>query len=142
MEKADNVFVYPSDFGWSDLGTWGSLYSHLKLDESQNGIIGENIMIYDSKNNIINAPNDKVVVVQGLENYIIIDNKNTLLICKKEDEQQIKQFVNDIKRDKGDEYIVYFFRLPHSSGRTHSSNSLGVRYPKLTASSFNVVPFW
>ena len=62
-------------------------------------------MIYDSKNNIINAPNDKVVVVQGLENYIIIDNKNTLLICKKEDEQQIKQFVNDIKRDKGDEYV-------------------------------------
>ena len=62
-------------------------------------------MIYDSKNNIINAPNDKVVVVQGLENYIIIDNKNTLLICKKEEEQQIKQFVNDIKRDKGNEYV-------------------------------------
>ena len=62
-------------------------------------------MIYDSKNNIINAPNDKVVVIQGLEDYIIIDNKNTLLICKKEDEQQIKQFVSDIKRDKGDEYV-------------------------------------
>ena len=62
-------------------------------------------MIYDSKNNIINAPSDKVVVIQGLEDYIIIDNKNTLLICKKEDEQQIKQFVNDIKRDKGDEYV-------------------------------------
>jgi mannose-1-phosphate guanylyltransferase len=62
-------------------------------------------MIYDSKNNIINAPNDKVVVIQGLEDYIIIDNKNTLLICKKEDEQQIKQFVTDIKRDKGDEYV-------------------------------------
>ena len=62
-------------------------------------------MIYDSKNNIINAPNDKVVVIQGLEDYILIDNKNTLLICKKEDEQQIKQFVSDIKRDKGDEYV-------------------------------------
>ena len=62
-------------------------------------------MIYDSKNNIINAPNDKVVVVQGLEDYIIIDNKNTLLICKKENEQQSKQFVSDIKRDKGDEYV-------------------------------------
>ena len=105
MEKADNVFVYPSDFGWSDLGTWGSLYGHLKLDESQNGIIGDNVMIYDSKDNIINAPNDKVVVIQGLEDYIIIDNKNTLLICKKEDEQQIKQFVSDIKRDKGDKYV-------------------------------------
>ena len=105
MEKADNVFVYPSDFGWSDLGTWGSLYGHLKLDESQNGIIGDNVMIYSSKNNIINVPNDKVVVIQGLEDYIIIDNKNTLLICKKEDEQQIKQFVSDIKRDKGNEYV-------------------------------------
>ena len=62
-------------------------------------------MIYDSKNNIINAPNDKVVVIQGLEDYIIIDNKNTLLICKKGDEQQIKQFVSDIKRDKGNEYV-------------------------------------
>ena len=62
-------------------------------------------MIYDSKNNIINVPNDKVVVIQGLEDYIIIDNKNTLLICKKEDEQQIKQFVSDIKRDKGNEYV-------------------------------------
>ena len=105
MEKADNVFVYPSEFGWSDLGTWGSLYGHLKLDESKNGIIGDNVMVYNSKNNIINAPNEKVVVIQGLEDYIIIDNKNTLLICKKEDEQQIKQFVNDIKRDKGDEYV-------------------------------------
>ena len=62
-------------------------------------------MIYSSKNNIINVPNDKVVVIQGLEDYIIIDNKNTLLICKKEDEQQIKQFVSDIKRDKGNEYV-------------------------------------
>ena len=105
MEKADNVFVYPSDFGWSDLGTWGSLYSHLSLDKNKNGIIGNNVMAYDSKKNIINVPNDKVVVIQGMEDYIIIDNKDTLLICKKEDEQQIKKFVNDIKRDKGDEYV-------------------------------------
>jgi mannose-1-phosphate guanylyltransferase len=62
-------------------------------------------MLYDSKNNIVNTPNDKVVVVQGLEDYIIIDNKNTLLICKKEDEQQIKQFVSDIKREKGEDYV-------------------------------------
>ena len=83
MEKADNVFVYPSDFGWSDLGTWGSLYSHLKLDESQNGIIGENIMIYDSKNNIINAPNDKVVVVQGLETILLSTIKTPYLSVKR-----------------------------------------------------------
>ena len=105
LEKAENVFVYPSEFGWSDLGTWGSLYDHLKLDINKNGIIGDNVMVYNSKNNIINAPNKKVVIVQGLEDYIIIDNENTLLICKKEDEQQIKRFVNDIKRNKGDEYV-------------------------------------
>jgi len=105
LEKAENVFVYPSEFGWSDLGTWGSLYDHLKLDINKNGIIGDNVMVYNSKNNIINAPNEKVVIVQGLEDYIIIDNENTLLICKKEDEQQIKRFVNDIKRNKGDEYV-------------------------------------
>lgn len=105
MEKAENVFVYPSEFGWSDLGTWGSLYGHLQLDEDKNGVIGDNVMLYDSKKNIINTPNDKVVVIQGLEDYIIIDNKNTLLICKKDDEQQIKQFVSDIKRDKGEDYV-------------------------------------
>ena len=105
LEKAENVFVYPSEFGWSDLGTWGSLYDHLKLDINKNGIIGDNVMVYNSKNNIINAPNEKVVIVQGLEDYIIIDNENTLLICKKEDEQQIKRFVNDIKRNKGEEYV-------------------------------------
>ena len=93
MEKADNVFVYPSDFGWSDLGTWGSLYGHLKLDESQNGIIGDNVMIYDSKDNIINAPNDKVVVIQGLEDYIIIDNKNALLICKKKTSNRLSNLL-------------------------------------------------
>ena len=105
MEKADNVFVYPSEFGWSDLGTWGSLYGHLQLDDAKNGVIGDNVMLYDAKNNIVNAPNDKVVVIQGLEDYIVIDNKNTLLICKTEDEQQIKQFVSDIKRDKGGNYV-------------------------------------
>ena len=81
------------------------MYDHLKLDINKNGIIGDNVMVYNSKNNIINAPNEKVVIVQGLEDYIIIDNENTLLICKKEDEQQIKRFVNDIKRNKGDEYV-------------------------------------
>jgi len=105
MEKAENVSVFPSDFGWSDLGTWGSLYDHLTLDENQNGIIGDNVMIYDSKNNIINVSKDKIVVVQGLEDFIVIDTRDTLLICKKENEQQIKQFVSDVKRDKGESYV-------------------------------------
>ena len=105
MEKAKNAYVVLSDFGWSDLGTWGSLYSHLPKDKNGNGMVGKNIMTYNAKNNIVNVPNNKLVVIQGLENYIIAETKDVLLICKKEDEQKIKQFVNDIKLQKGDKYI-------------------------------------
>ena len=105
MEKADNVCVYPSDFGWSDLGSWGSLHSHLELDENNNGIVGDDVILYNSKNNIINTPSGKAVVIEGLEDHIVIDNDNTLLICKTENEQQIKQFVSDVKRYKGEDYV-------------------------------------
>ncbi len=98
MEKADNVYVYPADFGWSDLGTWGSLYEHKKLDSKGNAIRGERVMLYNSNNNIINMPDDKLVVMHGLNGYIIVENNGVLLICKKEDEQNIKQFVADIKK--------------------------------------------
>lgn len=105
MEKAENVFVVLSDFGWSDLGTWGSLYTHLDHDTESNGVIGKNVMLYDSSNNVVNVPDDKLVVLQGLNDYIVVESNNTLLICKKEDEQKIKQFVIDIKTDKGEEYV-------------------------------------
>lgn len=98
MEKSDNVYVQLSDFGWSDLGTWTSLQTHLNLDKANNGIIGKNISLYDSKDNIINMPNDKTVVIQGLEGYIVIENDNTLLICQKNKEQEIKKFVSDLKK--------------------------------------------
>ena len=81
------------------------MHSHLEIDENNNGVIGDGVMLYNSKNNIINAPNGKVVVVEGLEDYIVIDNDNTLLICKTENEQQIKQFVSDVKRNKGEDYV-------------------------------------
>ena len=97
MEKSDNVFVYPSNFGWSDLGTWGSLYNHLLLDDKKNSVKGDHVMMYNSTNNIVNMPNKKLVVIQGLSGYIIVENNGTLLICKKEDEQQIKDFVFDVK---------------------------------------------
>ena len=97
MEGADNVYVVLSDFGWSDLGTWGSLYTHLDHDNSGNGIIGDNVQMYDSKDCIVNVPKDKLVVLQGLDNYIVVESNNTLLVCKKDDEQKIKQFVSDIK---------------------------------------------
>ena len=98
MEKSENVYVYPADFGWSDLGTWGSLYSHLELDEYKNTIQGNNVMMYDSSDNLVKVSDDKLVVLQGLQGYIVVENEGTILVCKKEDEQKIKQFVGDLKQ--------------------------------------------
>lgn len=105
MEKADNVYVLCSDFGWSDLGTWGSLYEHCNKDEEKNAVTGDNVMIYDTENCIVNVPNDKLVVLQGLDDYIVVESDNILLVCKKESEQKIKQIVSDIKINKGEKFI-------------------------------------
>jgi mannose-1-phosphate guanylyltransferase len=105
MEKAENVYVRSSIIGWSDLGTWGSLYDHIKQDDNKNAVVGKNVMVYDSKNCIVNVPKDKLVVMQGLEDYIIVESDGILLICKKEDEQQIRTFVNDVKVAKGDKFV-------------------------------------
>ncbi|MCD4679081.1 MAG: mannose-1-phosphate guanylyltransferase [Bacteroidales bacterium] len=105
MEKAENVYVLSSDFGWSDLGTWGSLHDICKKNEEGNAVIGNNVMIYDSKNCIVNVPEDKLVVMQGLEDYIVVEADNILLICRKKDEQQIRQFVNDVKAEKGEKFV-------------------------------------
>ncbi|MBR5146694.1 MAG: mannose-1-phosphate guanylyltransferase [Bacteroidales bacterium] len=92
MEKSKEVYVYPANFGWSDLGTWGSLYTHLQQDENNNASVGENINLVDCKNCIVHTPSERRVVVQGLDNYIIAESDNTLLICRKEDEQNIKDW--------------------------------------------------
>ena len=105
LEKSENVFVYCSEFGWSDLGTWGSMYEHSTKDDNKNAIQGENIMLYESKNCLINVSNDKLVVVQGLKDYIVVETNNTLLICPKRDEQEIKKIVNDVKITKGKKFI-------------------------------------
>jgi mannose-1-phosphate guanylyltransferase len=106
MEKATNVHVLSSDFGWSDLGTWGSLFEQLKRDENNNTVHAhKDVFLYDAKDCIINTPKGKVVVVQGLHDYIVSESDNTLLICKKQDEQQIRQFVSDVQMQKGDKYI-------------------------------------
>jgi len=105
MEKADNVYVLSVDIGWSDLGTWGSIYTHIDLDENRNAIIGDNAMLYDSEDCIVSVPNEKVVVLQGLSDYIVVDTNHALLVCKKSNEQGIKQFVTDIKLEKGEEYV-------------------------------------
>lgn len=105
MEKAKNVYVMSAEFGWSDLGTYGSLYEHIKHDEHKNAVVGKNVMMYDSTNCIVNVPKDKLVVLQGLDDYIVVESESVLLICRKQDEQQIRQFVNDVKINKGEKFV-------------------------------------
>ena len=105
MEKASNVFVLCSDFGWSDLGTWGSLYDNSEKDSGGNVVRGENILLYGANNCIVNMPKEKLVIIQGLEGYIVVESDGILLICRKDDEQQIRQFVNDVRMNKGEYYI-------------------------------------
>jgi len=105
MEKADNVYVRESIIGWSDLGTWGSLYGHIKHDKNKNAIIGKNVLQYDCHNCIVQVPKDKLVVLQGLEDYIVVESEGVLMICKKQDEQQIRNFVNDVKVLKGEKFL-------------------------------------
>jgi len=105
MEKASNVYVQAADFGWSDLGTWGSLFDIRQKDENNNTAVGNKVLLYESKNCIINMPKDKLVVLQGLDGYIVVEEENALLVCKKEDEQQIRTFVTDIKNQEGEKFI-------------------------------------
>ena len=92
MEKAEEIFVCPADFGWSDLGTWGSLLAQTKKDLYGNSIIGENVNLYDTHNSIIHTLDHKRVVVQGLDGYIVAESDGRLLICKLSEEQRIRQF--------------------------------------------------
>ena len=94
-----------SNFGWSDLGTWGSLYEQLQKDEYQNSIVGRNVFIYESSGTLVNVQDDMLVVLQGLEDYIVVQNEKILLICKREDEQKIKQYVTDIKTEIGEDMM-------------------------------------
>ena len=92
MEKAEEIFVCPADFGWSDLGTWGSLYGQSKKDLYGNASIGQDIKLVESHNCIIHTTQEKRVVVQGLDGYIVAEKNDMLLICKLSEEQRIKQF--------------------------------------------------
>ena len=105
MEKADNVYVIPSSFGWSDLGTWASAYDNLEKDYLENAVAGNNVMIIDATRNMVHADNKKLVLLQGLDDFIVVDTKDVLLICKKDKEQAIKEYVAEVKRNKGDKYL-------------------------------------
>lgn len=106
MEKADNVYMLCADFGWADLGTWGSLFDLADKDENKNAILKKNQAVtYESEGNVIALENsDRLVVIQGINDCIIAESGNVLLICKKNDEQRIKQFVADVQIKFGKEY--------------------------------------
>ncbi|MEJ7738860.1 MAG: mannose-1-phosphate guanylyltransferase [Chitinophagaceae bacterium] len=105
MEKADNVYIIPSSFGWSDLGTWNSAYENLAKDDLGNAIAGENVMTIDASNCMVHAPHDKLILIQGMDDYIVVDTSDVLLICKKDKEQEIKDYVAEVKRNKGERYL-------------------------------------
>jgi mannose-1-phosphate guanylyltransferase len=92
MEKADEIYVCPSSFGWSDLGTWGALLRESQHDLYGNTVIGEGVSLFDTRNSIIHTVQEKRVIIQGLDGFIVAENNDTLLICKLSEEQRIKQF--------------------------------------------------
>ncbi len=105
MEKADNVFVELCDFGWADLGSWDSLYEISPKDENQNVSINGNSLLYNCNNNIIAVSENKLTLIKDLEGYLIASSENVLLICKKDDQQAIRKFVNDVKIKLGEKFV-------------------------------------
>jgi mannose-1-phosphate guanylyltransferase len=106
MEKADNVYVIPSEFGWSDLGTWASVYELTEKDYVGNAVIpSEKVIMYDSSNCMVNVPGEKLVILQGLHDFIVVESNNSLLICPRDKEQNVKQVVADVKQKFGAKYI-------------------------------------
>lgn len=105
LESADNVYTIPGDFGWSDLGTWGALYEESKKDEHANVIQGDNVLAFDTTNCLVRAPHDKLVVLRGLDDFIVVDEDGALLIYPKSKEQEIKQVTTAIKQLKGEKYL-------------------------------------
>jgi mannose-1-phosphate guanylyltransferase len=104
IEKANNVHVLPVDFGWNDLGTWGSLYDKKSNDKISNVSIGGKTLYRNATGNIVKTQNHKHVVIQGLDNFIVAEKDGVLLICPKEDEQDIKEIVSAAKKEFGSDF--------------------------------------
>ena len=104
MEKADNVYVRCGDFGWSDIGTWGSFYEHSPHDDNGNTAIA-NELLFDTKNCLIDMPGDKLAVIEGLTDFIVIDTEDVLMICPKANEQNIKKFIDTVRFSKSDRFL-------------------------------------
>lgn len=105
MEKADNVYVIPASFSWSDLGTWNSAWENKEKDYFGNAVVGKKVMAIDARNCMVHVPDNKLVLLQGVDDFIVVDTKDVLLICKKEKEQEIKEYVAEVKRNMGEKYL-------------------------------------
>ena len=104
MEKASEVRVIYADFGWSDLGTWGSLYDLGKKDDNRNVALRGNTLFYESQGNVVTLPEGHLAVIEGLDDMIVAQNGQVLLICRKQDEQSLRQIVADIDAKFGGKY--------------------------------------
>lgn len=104
MEASENVYVLPAEFDWNDLGTWGSLYDKLDKDAQENAVVNARTLTEDASGNMIRTPKDKIVVVDGLKDYIIVDKEDVLLIFPKSKEQDIKKVLQNVKGKFGDNY--------------------------------------
>lgn len=105
MEKADNVYVRCGHFGWSDLGTWGSVYQHSRKDRYANAIPEEGCYLYGTRSSIVSLPKGKIAVISGLKEYIVVDTDDVLMICPRAEEQSIKKFIDEVKYNNGDKHI-------------------------------------
>ncbi|CEN37440.1 mannose-1-phosphate guanylyltransferase [Capnocytophaga cynodegmi] len=101
LEPSSNIYVLPASFDWNDLGTWGSLYEKLPKDEKQNVVINAQTLLRNSNNNIIRSKKGKIVVIEGLNDYIVVDKEEVLLICPRQNEQDIKEIANEVKNKFG-----------------------------------------
>ena len=105
MEKAENVYVRCSDFGWSDVGTWGSVYQLSQKDRNENMLSHDGCYAYDTSKSIVSVADGKVAVIKGLNDYIVVDTDDVLLVCPRSDEQSIKKYIDDVRFDKGEKYV-------------------------------------
>jgi len=105
MEKADNVYVRCGEFGWSDVGTWGSVYQHSRKDRYANAIPAQGCYLYDTRSSIVSLPKGKIAVISGLKEYIVVDTDDVLMICPRAEEQNIKKYIDEVKYHNGDKHI-------------------------------------
>ncbi len=105
LEHAENVYVHRGNFGWSDVGTWGSVYQHSRKDRYANATNGKGCYLYDTRSSIVSIPKEKIAVISGLKDFIVVDTDDVLMICPRSEEQNIKKFIDDVKFHDGDTHI-------------------------------------